>query len=79
MNASSVILTLPPDLYDRVQRIAEAAEQSVEVMLLQQIEHALNDPLTKLPLDEQAELHALKFLSDEAFWTIAREKMPISQ
>ena len=77
MNPSSVTVTLSPDLYDRVQRLAEASEQPIEAILLRQIEQALTDPLASLPLDEQAELHALTYLSDEALWTIAREKMPL--
>jgi hypothetical protein len=32
-----------------------------------------------MPEDEQAELKALHFLSDDALWTIAAEQMPESQ
>jgi hypothetical protein len=45
-------------------------------VLLRQIEQSLSDPLAELPVDEQAELHALAYLSDEALWTIVREQMP---
>jgi hypothetical protein len=37
---------------------------------------ALSAPLPALPPDEEAELEALKNLSDDALWTIAREQMP---
>lgn len=36
----------------------------------------LSPPLPALPPDEQAELDALKHLSDDTLWTIAREQMP---
>jgi hypothetical protein len=73
---NNITLTLSPDLYDRAQRIAEAAAEPIESLLLRQIEQSLNDPLAGLPHDEQAELHALVYLSDDTLWTIAREKMP---
>jgi hypothetical protein len=71
-----VTLTIPADLYDRARRLAAAAEEPIEAVLLRQIEQSINDPLANLHQDEQAELHALAYLSDEALWTIAREKMP---
>lgn len=79
MNAPSITLTLPLDLYDRAQRIAEASAQPIESVLLRQIEQALNDPLADLLPEEQDELHALTYLSDDALWTIAREKMPLER
>lgn len=41
---------------------------------MHQLENALAD-LPQLSEDEQAELNALARLSDEALWTIARERM----
>ena len=36
----------------------------------------LSAPLPTLPPEEEAELDALKNLSEDALWTIAREQMP---
>jgi len=50
--------------------------QSIEAVLLQQLQDAFTEPLPALAPDEQRELEALTFLSDDALWTIAREHMP---
>lgn len=67
-------LNIPDEVVAAARRIAEATEQPVEEVLLSRLKTAF--PLPVLPPDEEAELEALKRLSDDALWTIAREQMP---
>jgi hypothetical protein len=76
MSYYSVTLPLPDYIYDCARRIAEGTSQSIEAVLLQQLKDAFTDPLPDLPAEEQRELEALKFLSDDTLWTIVREQMP---
>lgn len=70
-----IVLTIPDDISDRARQIAETTEQPVEQVLLDHLK-TLANPLPALPPDEQAELDALKQLSDDALWTIARDQLP---
>ena len=76
MTDHSVTLSVPEDLYNQARELAEATDQPLENVFLQRLEASFSTPLSRLPLDEQAELAALKFLSDDALWTMAREQMP---
>jgi hypothetical protein len=70
-----IVLTVPEEISDRARRIAETTDQPVEQVLLDHLK-TLSGPLPSLSPDEQAELDALKHLSDDAPWTIARDQMP---
>lgn len=72
---SDFTLTIPEEVYSRARRIADETAQPVEQILIDHLKN-LPDPLPALPPDEQEELNALKHLSDDALWTIAREQMP---
>lgn len=72
---SDYMLTVPEDIVDRAREIAEVTAQDVDEVLLEHLK-TLSTPLPTLPPDEQAELDALKALSDDTLWTIAREQMP---
>jgi len=72
---SDYTLTIPEDLYQRARQIAEETAQPVDQVLITHLK-TLSPALPALPPDEQAELDALKLLSDDALWTIAREQMP---
>jgi hypothetical protein len=61
---SDYTVSIPSDLCEKVQRLAEQTSQPVDERFLD------------LPGDEQAELKAIAYLSDDALWTIAREQMP---
>jgi hypothetical protein len=76
MSHYSVTLPVPDYIYDRARQIAEETSQSIEAVLLQQLQEAFTEPLPDLAPDEQRELEALTHLSDDALWTIAREQMP---
>lgn len=73
----SFTLTVPDEMVKAAQQIAETTSQPLEVVLLSRLKSAL--PLPPLPPDEEAELQALHYLSDDALWTIAREQMPDEQ
>src|SRR5215468_4691797 len=75
MSDYAVTLPVPKDIYDRARQVAAGTAQSVEAVLLQQLQAAFMAPLPPLPPDEQRELEALTSLSDEALWTLAREQM----
>jgi hypothetical protein len=75
MSHYSVTLPVPDYIYHRARRIAQETSQSIEAVLLQQLQEAFTEPLLDLAPDEQRELEALTRLSDDALWTIAREQM----
>jgi hypothetical protein len=70
---SDFTLTVPDDVVAVARQIADATAQPVEAVLLSRLKTAL--PMPVLPPDEEAELDALKHLSDDALWHIAREQM----
>ena len=72
---NQIVLTVPEDISDRARRIAESTAQPVEQVLRDHLK-TLTPALPSLPPDEQAELDALRHLSDDALWTIAREQLP---
>ncbi|MCI0713208.1 MAG: hypothetical protein L0154_23835 [Chloroflexi bacterium] len=76
MAERAVTLTIPDHIYEQAQKLAETSGKPIEMILLHELENAFLPPL---PEAEEAELDALQHLSDEALWTIAREKMPRSQ
>lgn len=67
-------LTVPEDVYRRVAKIAQDTSQPIETVLLEHL-RLLADAAPILSTDEEAELQALHYLSDDALWTIAREQM----
>jgi len=69
-----VTLSVSEQVYEYARRIAETTSQPIEQILRQRLEDTL--PLPRLPADEEAELAALRLLSDDALWTIASEQMP---
>jgi hypothetical protein len=70
--SDSIILTIPEDISARARQIAEYQARSVEQVL---IDYLQTLP-PSLPPDIQAELDALRHLSDDALRTIAHEHMP---
>jgi len=68
----SIILTIPEEISARARQIAENQAKSAEQVL---IDYLKTFP-PSLPPDIQAELDALRHLSDDALMTIAHEQMP---
>ena len=66
-------LRVPEEIYRRAQHMAEEGGQTIDQVL---IDHLQTLAMSALPLDEQQELEALKYLSDDALRTIAREQLP---
>jgi hypothetical protein len=70
-------LTVPEDVYQRARLIAEETSRPVDEVLIAYL-RTLSAPLPVLAADEEAELEAMKHLSDDALWTMAREQMAAS-
>lgn len=70
---SDYTLTVPETVYTRARQIAEETSQKVDEVLLDHLKTLPAHPV--LPPDEEAELEALKHLSTDALWTIAREQL----
>jgi len=69
---SSYTLAVPEKLYKRAQELANLTARPVDDVLIDQLQELM---LPALPIDEQAELDAMRALSDDALWAIAREQM----
>lgn len=67
-------LTIPETVYRQAKAIAQATQRPVETVLLDHL-RLLADSAPLLSTVEEAELQALRYLSDDALWTIAREQM----
>ena len=72
----AITLSLPDELSEKVRAIANNTNQSVEEVLLDYIRN-LSIHVPALPPDEQAELDALRHLSDDTLWTIAQDQLPV--
>jgi hypothetical protein len=70
-----IILTVPEDISELARELGMQKDKSAEQILL---DYLASLTLPALPIDEQAELDALKHLSDDALRTIAQEQMPDS-
>lgn len=76
MSDHPVTVTLPEALYAPIREIAEAKSQTVEHVLIEQLQSVLSIKLPHLPPDEASELAAFKFLSDDTLRNIAHEQIP---
>ncbi len=75
MNDYAITVNLPETIFDSFQQIAEAKAQSVEQVVLDQLRSVLDISLPNIAPDEETELVAFKFLSDDTLRSIAREQM----
>lgn len=75
MTDHPITLSLPDAIFDPIQQIADAKDQPVEQVVLDQLRSVISVKLPLLPPDEEAELIAFKFLSDDTLRNIAREQM----
>ena len=73
---SDYTISIPDSLYQKAQEVAERKSLSVEEVIRAGLEGAFVEDMIDIPLDEQAELKAMTYLSDDTLWTIAREQMP---
>lgn len=71
---SDYTLAVPDDVLQRAREIANETAQSVDTILLAQLKR-LPGVLPRLE-PEEVELAALRQLSDDTLWTIAKERLP---
>jgi len=71
-------LQIPNAVYDWAQQVARQSSQSVDEILMTYV-RLVTEVVPVLPINEEAELAALHYLSDDALWTIAHEQMPETQ
>ena len=74
----TITLTLPDDVLQPVQRVAQAIKQSVEELLVIALQAAL-PTLEGLPPDIMPHLIALESLDDQALWQVMLESVPLDQ
>jgi hypothetical protein len=70
------LISIPEELYQEAERIAQETARSVDEVIVSRLKRSLRPSCLDLPDDEQEELKALAYLSDDALWTIARAQMP---
>jgi hypothetical protein len=74
----TITLTLPDNVLQPVQRVAQATKQSVEELLVTALQAAL-PALEGLPPDVMQHLVALESLDDQALWRVMLETVPRDQ
>jgi hypothetical protein len=74
----TITLTLPDNVLQPVQRVAQATQQSVEELLVTALQAAL-PTLEGLPPDLIQHLVALESLDDQALWRVMLETVPLDQ
>ena len=74
----TITLTLPDNILQPAQRVAQATKQSVEELLVTALQAAL-PTLEGLPPDVVQHLVALESLDDQALWRVMRETAPLAQ
>ena len=67
-------LRIPDDVHQWAEKIAKQNNQTVDEVLMMYV-RLVSQNMPVLPADEESELAALKYLSDDALWTIARDTM----
>jgi len=70
-----VTLRVPEAIYERARHIAEQTAQPIEKVLEAQLDQ-VSGRLDFLPQDEQRELAAFQYLSDDTLFGIVAEQMP---
>jgi hypothetical protein len=74
----TITLTLPDNIWQPAQRVAQATRQSVEELLVTALQAAL-PTLEGLPPDVVQHLVALESLDDQTLWQLMLETVPLDQ
>ena len=74
----TITLTLPDNVLQPVQRVAQATKQSVEELLVTALQAVL-PTLEDLPSDVVQHLVALESLDDQTLWRVMLETVPLDQ
>lgn len=73
---SDYTISIPDRLLEKARQFADQHAQSLDEVILARLEDAFDEPLIDLPADEQAELKAMAYLSDDALFSMMREQVP---
>ncbi|MDL5054923.1 hypothetical protein QQ056_15395 [Oscillatoria laete-virens NRMC-F 0139] len=73
---SDYTISIPDSLYQKAQQVAKQRSLSVDEVIRVGLEGAFVESMLDIPLDEQAELKAMTYLSDDALFSMMREQMP---
>ena len=68
-------ISIPDSLYQKAQEIAKQRSQDVDDVIRAGLAGAFIQELLDIPDDEQAELKAMTYLSDDALFSMMREQM----
>jgi hypothetical protein len=79
MTTRTINITLPDDVYRRLQQMADATRRPMEAVVIQSIQGNLPPSADDLSPDLRSELSALQDLSDAELWSLAREPLPAEQ
>ena len=74
MTTHAVTLELPEHVYQRLQHIAQATQQSFDAVVLRAIQVGAPPSWEDAPVEFQADLAALDCLDDATLWHIARRR-----
>lgn len=72
---SDYTISIPDSLYQKAQEIAKQRSQNVDDVIRAGLAGAFVQELLDIPDDEQAELKAMGYLSDDALFSMMREQM----
>lgn len=68
-------VSIPDSLYQKAKEVAQQKSLSVDEVIRAGLEGAFVDSMLEIPLDEQVELKAMTYLSDDALFSMMREQM----
>lgn len=74
MTVQNVTVSLPEDVYLRLEQVARGTKQSLADVLLYAVKVGSPPSWEDVPAEFQADLAALDRLNDEALWQIARSR-----
>jgi Fe2+ transport system protein B len=72
---SDYTISIPDSVYQKARQIAQQKSLSVDEVIRVGLEGAFVESMLDIPLDEQAELKAITYLSDDALFNMMREQM----
>jgi hypothetical protein len=79
MAEKSVTISLPPNLYQRLEDVAQASSRPFEEVLLQSIRNGMPPALQKVPDRFHRPLLRLNRLSDQELWQVARGELVLEE
>lgn len=79
MPVQTITIGLPQNIYQRLQRVAQAIHCPVEEVMFQSIRSNLPPSVEDLPAELRSELAVLQNQSDQDLWAIARATLPPAQ